>query len=521
MKGYIYCFTNKENGKKYIGQTTNLVKRKNQHLNNDVITFDKIYTKHNKDMFKFEILEEVDKEKLNEKEIEWIKYYNTFNGPGYNNSPGGQSLRGENSYLTVISSKEMGREIYELYKNEEIPLKDIIEEYNISKSTIYRITSGVHWSTNNLEKYNRRVSTELALEIYQYCKKNPDFSYEEVSENFDIKEGSIYKIINAKREDLKSLEPLDYKYEHPKGEEHPSTITDKDVCLSIYNEYKEENFKNQQESSKFKKFLSNKYNEPLYKIERIIYSKHWSTKNLEPIKRFNWSKQKSLNIYDDYKSGMFTQKELVEKYNVSEDSVSRITRGKHKHTKHLPSIDLEVSFPRVKNPNSKITKEMGKEIYNKFKTEKITKKELAKKYALCTATIRMIVYGKHWTTKDEKSLRRKKKPVIGADVTKELALIIYYTCKFKNSDKKTLSLKFNISLTTVNAITNARHKYTNKLIPLNNKLSQKIVLKIFNVYMNKDYTQKELAKKYGISESTVYRIIHFEQKYTRELKKYF
>lgn len=521
-KGYIYCFTNLTNGKKYIGQTVNITKRKNQHLNNFKIPFDKIYNRDNTKSFKLKILEVVEEKYLDDREMYWIAYYDTFHGPGYNHNPGGRVLKGADSPLTVIESQEIGDQIYNEYKNTDIKLLDLANKYGISKNTVQRISNGEHWATDGYEKFDRKTSMEEAIEIYEYFRDNPQTSYKEAEELFDVKEGVIYKILNADRKDLEGFEPLSYYYEPLSGAEHPSTKTNEDTCLQIYEEYKNRKFKNRLETKKFKEELFEKFGVPIFIIESIIYANHWSTEGREPLKRFDWPKEKSLNIYNKYKTEKFTQKELANEFNVSEDSVRRIVNCEHRHTEDLSPINFEVSFPGEENPNSKVSKKIGMNIYNEFKdNSKITKKMLAKKYDLSTATIREIVYGKHYTTKGLDSLRRKPKPRKGAEVTKELALIIYYTCKLKNSDKESLAKKFNISLTTVNAITNSNHKYTKELPKLNDNLTHETVCKVLSAYYNDNYTQQKLADKYKISDSTVYRIVHFEQRYSKKFHKYF
>ena len=92
----IYMITNKINNKKYIGQTLNFKKRKKDHICN--ARDNKINThlylamrKYGIENFKFDILEEVKKEELNDKEIYYIKKYDTFN-TGYNMTNGGENV---------------------------------------------------------------------------------------------------------------------------------------------------------------------------------------------------------------------------------------------------------------------------------------------------------------------------------------------------------------------------------------------------------------------------------------------
>jgi len=90
-KGYIYCYTYLPNGEKYIGQTTNIEKRKKEHLQENRVNlrFHNLLRKHYQD-FNFIILEEnINIENLDNREKFWIKYYNTFEGLGFNLTEGG------------------------------------------------------------------------------------------------------------------------------------------------------------------------------------------------------------------------------------------------------------------------------------------------------------------------------------------------------------------------------------------------------------------------------------------------
>ena len=98
-KGIIYLATNKVNDKKYIGQTyTALDYRKRRHfksafLYESNLTFHQALRKHGKENFTWTTIEDCDVSILDEKEIHWVKYYDSFDN-GYNMTEGGGSSRG-------------------------------------------------------------------------------------------------------------------------------------------------------------------------------------------------------------------------------------------------------------------------------------------------------------------------------------------------------------------------------------------------------------------------------------------
>ena len=86
--GYIYSITNKLNWKRYIGQTVkkNINDRWSAHLkqNSNCRYLKHALAKYGKDNFNFEVILECDDSDLNNRELYYMKYYNTIVPNGYN-----------------------------------------------------------------------------------------------------------------------------------------------------------------------------------------------------------------------------------------------------------------------------------------------------------------------------------------------------------------------------------------------------------------------------------------------------
>ena len=91
----IYCIENTKNHKKYIGQSIDIYQRwyahksklnMNKHHSHHL---QQAWNKYGDNCFIFYIIESCDESLLNEREIYWIKYYNTY-FDGYNETFGGE-----------------------------------------------------------------------------------------------------------------------------------------------------------------------------------------------------------------------------------------------------------------------------------------------------------------------------------------------------------------------------------------------------------------------------------------------
>ena len=158
----IYKITNKINGKIYIGQSTNIMKRWNQHYlgaflkdseQNNLLH--KAIKKYGVTNFYFEIEELCDIEDLNKKEIEYIKFYNSLQPNGYNIVQGGnnRTLTNEDNPNAKLTNLDVYN-IREDYKK-LLQKAQVYEKYKdkISYNTFSDIWVGKTWINIHCDVY--------------------------------------------------------------------------------------------------------------------------------------------------------------------------------------------------------------------------------------------------------------------------------------------------------------------------------------------------------------------------------
>lgn len=161
----IYCYTNKINGKKYVGQTNNVNRRKRQHIqdskhNHDDARYNQAIhhaiRKYGIDNFTFDILEELDgvtQSFVNDRETYWIVKKKALAPLGYNLKAEGHANKGLNK--TRLSDEEIEEIHTKLIERQ--PIKEIADQHDLSPSYISQMNTGERLYNEN-HKYPLQVN---------------------------------------------------------------------------------------------------------------------------------------------------------------------------------------------------------------------------------------------------------------------------------------------------------------------------------------------------------------------------
>lgn len=182
MRGFIYKITNNVNGKVYIGQTIQTVKERfYQHCSTKCsenvlnMAIHKAIKKYGKSNFTIEVIEEVDKDSLNDREKFWIEYYNSYNN-GYNSTRGGQDgsthckeLDTESIIKEYNSGKSL-RSIGNTFKVDKQTIKDLLIRNNITLRTTrsYKLSQTDRISI--IEDVKSGIDRKLIMEKWSISK---------------------------------------------------------------------------------------------------------------------------------------------------------------------------------------------------------------------------------------------------------------------------------------------------------------------------------------------------------------
>ena len=166
----IYKITNLVNQKAYVGQATNIKVRFKNHrsdaFNPNKPTYDyplyRAIRKYGLNNFIFEVLEECLVSELNEKEIYYIAYYDTYHN-GYNQDEGGLNAIHYNKL-----SYDLVTQIIETLKTSKESSDEIGKCFGVSGSTVRKINAGESCYRDG-ESYPIRLPLWASGDIDNFC----------------------------------------------------------------------------------------------------------------------------------------------------------------------------------------------------------------------------------------------------------------------------------------------------------------------------------------------------------------
>lgn len=163
--GKIYLISNDINSKLYVGQTVQTLKKRftghccySKSDRSDNMLIKRAIHKYGKNRFHISLIEECPIDRISEREIYWISYYDTYNN-GYNLTKGGQS----SNYFSlhrledIIDTKKFSEYIREFKPS----ATEVATHFGISKCSVYNLISRLNDPSLVLNSYNPRRARSI------------------------------------------------------------------------------------------------------------------------------------------------------------------------------------------------------------------------------------------------------------------------------------------------------------------------------------------------------------------------
>ena len=176
--GIIYGYTNLDSGKMYIGQTLHPERRWNAHRYGKYKNGWHIDYQKNPDKYEYSVIEyDVPEDKLDEREIFWIKFFDSYNN-GYNLTEGGNATRGykhTEEYKSYMSKLHSGTN-NPFYNNHSLSGKNHpMYGKKLSEETRKKISDAIKGEKHPM--YGKKLSEETRKKISEASnhkgEKNP------------------------------------------------------------------------------------------------------------------------------------------------------------------------------------------------------------------------------------------------------------------------------------------------------------------------------------------------------------
>lgn len=222
---YIYCYTNKINGKKYVGQTNCLERRCREHKSNAFnlksVNYDNIihraFRKYGFDNFDFEVLEELidqPQELVNDREIYWIKEKRSLvSEHGYNVLEGGK-----NASRTALTQEQIDK-IKTMLK-EGKSYQEIKDTFGISFTFISNINYGKFFFDEKIKYpiYYHGIDDNVYKCLMEDLQV-PELTFKALAEKYGIAESTVKKFNYGKLKagfydgeyPIRKITPTNYK----------------------------------------------------------------------------------------------------------------------------------------------------------------------------------------------------------------------------------------------------------------------------------------------------------------------
>lgn len=201
VTGKIYLISNDINSKVYVGQTVQSLKKrftghcchpKKNRSNNMAIV--RAIHKYGREHFKIELVEECPIDKLDEREIFWISYYDSYN-QGYNLTKGGQksTFQSVHRLEDTVDIKKFKQFIIEFkpYATE------VAYNFNISKCSVYNLIRRLNDPLLVLNSYNPRKGKSIkdidSVELIKLYLEG--WSIKDLVKKYHIKKSTISKFL--------------------------------------------------------------------------------------------------------------------------------------------------------------------------------------------------------------------------------------------------------------------------------------------------------------------------------------
>ena len=327
MKKDIYIIKNKINNKVYIGQADFAWKRWGTHLRDahskPKIIIDKAIKKYGEENFWYELLEK-QISNYDEREIFWIKTYNSQVPNGYNVAPGGKGLGvGVDHIAASIDSQEVLNLIIDDIKTGELPFEKIAKKYKIGFSVVQGINSGKYYHNDSF-KYPIReyfLSNEQLKRLIYSLKYELDKSIQDIANEFDLCPSTVSEINtgNEKRVGWVNYPIRVGKVTNPLYENHMEIKKLLSFTQLTFQE------------------IARKYNVAIGSIQAINEGKSWKDDNIDyPIRKNgnplykNFSQDQIKNIENMLLYTTLSMNKIAKQIGCSPSIIQNINRGKIK-----------------------------------------------------------------------------------------------------------------------------------------------------------------------------------------------